>query len=226
MQNGTRLSAGTSRRALVAAGAGWVLGAGGLLLPASLDEAEARGSLGGAMGGRHGKDHRGRSKHRKNNKNDNDGQARDQGLFSKDCSVAFLNQTGTTFQVNIQLDSGYWSCDTSGCLSCGPGFNSPIYADGSVTFNINANEWGAHDGVSYDDTWVGITASNPDVGEPKMTIGPLTEYYGVDLSQSESLAVGEGFQYRWASPNGTFYLERLADTSDYKMFRVTAQPSD
>lgn len=53
----------TSRRALVAAGAGWALNVAGLFLPTTDDEAEARtGSDGGKLGGRHGKDHRGENK--------------------------------------------------------------------------------------------------------------------------------------------------------------------
>jgi hypothetical protein len=55
MKRQTRSSAAISRRTLVTASAGWMLGAGGLILPAPIDEAEARD---GGLGGRHGQDHR------------------------------------------------------------------------------------------------------------------------------------------------------------------------
>ena len=61
---------GGSRRRLLAGAGGLVLAASGLFLPEWLEEAEARkGTLGGANGGRRGKDHRGR--HRKRSHGDN-----------------------------------------------------------------------------------------------------------------------------------------------------------
>lgn len=59
MLNGTRLSAGISRRALATAGAGWALSTGGLLLPAAIDEAVARK---GDKGGKKDKNRNGQGK--------------------------------------------------------------------------------------------------------------------------------------------------------------------
>ncbi len=102
METGTRVSTVISRRALVAAGTGWVLGAGGLVLPASIDEAEAReGALGGKMGGRHGKDHRGRNKDR-GDENDNRDEARNQRIGIRDVTLGFENLSSFTLQVKVK----------------------------------------------------------------------------------------------------------------------------
>jgi hypothetical protein len=85
-----------SRRALVTAGAGWVLGAAGLLLPAARDEADARG---GALGGRHGQNQRGRDKH--HGQHEHDGHHRrsgDQSVRNKDVKVTFINGTSQTMR--------------------------------------------------------------------------------------------------------------------------------
>lgn len=90
---------------------GFVLTAGGLLLPEWLLEAEARdGALGGSKGGRRGKDHKGRHKKRKHgNKKDKgkDDAPRGAGLFRStaltvvnkgvnplDCSFFYRIKTG------------------------------------------------------------------------------------------------------------------------------------
>jgi hypothetical protein len=93
MNTGVRESSALSRRTLMAAGAGWALGAAGLYLPESMNEAEAReGALGGAMGGRHGKNHRGRNKRRDDDGNDKGDEARDQDIWGlKNAWVEFHN---------------------------------------------------------------------------------------------------------------------------------------
>ncbi len=70
---------GLGRRSVLGgAVAGFVLSAGGLLVPSAADEAAAReGALGGALGGRHGKDHKGR--HRRRSHGDKKGKGKGKG---------------------------------------------------------------------------------------------------------------------------------------------------
>jgi hypothetical protein len=73
----------TRRRLLRAATGGFALAACGLLLPAGPGETDAReGALGGAMGGRHGKDRRGR--HRRRTHGDQKGQKDDKNKGKDD----------------------------------------------------------------------------------------------------------------------------------------------
>jgi hypothetical protein len=66
--------AALSRRAILGgAAAGFALAANGLFLPERLQETEAReGANNGELGGRHGKDHRGRDRDRHRNRRDRD----------------------------------------------------------------------------------------------------------------------------------------------------------
>jgi hypothetical protein len=207
MNSETRQSLAITRRALVAAGAGRVLGAGGLFLPDARAEAQARGALGGAMGGRHGKDHRGRNKHRKNDKNDDDGQPRDQGLFSKGCSVSFRNQNSVTYTVKCSVADAR---GISATRDCPRGFSDKILsADDDIQGTIHVPGW-PQDLV--------LLAQNPAIGQPSAALGPA-QYIAY---QGHSLAEGEGFDYIGWDSTSRFHMERLADSSDYKEFLITA----
>ena len=71
----------TRRRLLRAATGGFALAASGLFLPEGPEEADAReGALGGAKGGRHGKDLQGRSRHRSHDDKNHKGQHGHDGL--------------------------------------------------------------------------------------------------------------------------------------------------
>lgn len=220
MPRETRSFAGLSRRTLVAAGAGWVLGAGGLFLPGTMDEVEAReGALGGAKGGRHGKNHRGRDKHRGKGENDKDREPQEEGLFSKGVSLAFKNQGSDSFTVSVMFDNG-----GSSSRVADPGFYDTLYADsGSVTIQLAAAAWGATG-------WLQIDAVNPAIGAPYVKMGPPERcgYYECSSTQSQSLSEGEGFDYvwNWGAPgqSDTFRADRLSDSSDYKLFLITALP--
>src|SRR4051794_25410338 len=93
MTTDVRESTAISRRTLMAAGAGLVLGTASLVLPGSMDEAAARGSQGGKMGGRHGKDHRGRDKHHDNHERRQRHQRTEKKRGIKDVQATFINDT-------------------------------------------------------------------------------------------------------------------------------------
>ena len=100
-----RGSTAISRRALVAAGTGWMLGAGGLVLPGSMDEADAReGALGGNMGGRHGKNQRGRDKLRDKDENDRHPDPREPDRFvrNKWMNLTIVNGSSQNVEIEVQ----------------------------------------------------------------------------------------------------------------------------
>lgn len=159
-----------SRRAVVAAGAGWVLGTAGLLLPAPGDEAEARGALGGAKGGRHGKDHRGRNKNRGKDRDPNDNDAnepRDEGL--RGIRLTLINGSDSTLVVSGQapLAPGErWSED-----------------DGPTTFFV----------FSVRSQNYQFYAQNPIIGQPYVLISldpSLDRAYYHEFSEGEEFTSG------------------------------------
>lgn len=216
----TRIATATSRRALVAAGAGWVLGAAGLLLPAAGDEAEARGALGGAKGGRHGKDHRGRDKRRDKNKNDQTrdderGQAREEGQNVLGVRVTFANLTSS--QVNLQINEG--------------GADG-VYEDPN-NFSLYPQQWGGpwqssvelidSEGGLANKVWFILTSQghtldvqvkNPWVGTPGIYITDQTTNTDVF---NETFDVGRQVD------SGLFLANRDADTTLYKEFRLSVR---
>jgi hypothetical protein len=200
MKTEPRLSPAISRRAVVAAGAGWVLGAGGLFLPVAIGEAEARSALGGKMGGRHGKDHRGRHKqrgHDRNDKGDNkNDNVQDQGL--KSVSVGFTNASSEDITVTPNHDEG---STASVVLKPNAGITPWLGKD--------------YDGVNAKLLIKGqdyrFYAFNPVLGQPIAQIENastgVTEF-------DESFDEGEEFT------SGNFWLKRLNDTDNYKVFEV------
>lgn len=102
MPNDAELPVG-SRRALLGAAGGFVLAASGLMLPGWLQEAEARGALHGARGGRRGRDHKGRHKQRshgdkKENNKDQD-KPRGFGLNGIEFTIVVDHANGKTFDM-------------------------------------------------------------------------------------------------------------------------------
>lgn len=84
-------TAGSRRRLLSGAAGGLVLATSGLFLPEWLAETEAReGALGGAKGGRRGKDHKGRHKKRSHGGKKEKGQDKPRGGSSKKLPIKFL----------------------------------------------------------------------------------------------------------------------------------------
>jgi hypothetical protein len=214
---GARTACQGTRRGLLAAAAGFILGGGGLLLPASGDEVAARkDALGGKMGGRHGKNRRGRDQSRKgNNPNNvsNNGRGVNQlgGIFSMDCSVSFRNQSAVSYEVYLR--------NTDQLLECGPGFSGPLYAGGDLLeFVFRLPEWGEED--------LQLGFSNPDIGEPWVEYGQEGICDSSDQQQVQDcydhhpLDVAEIVRFDWQERS--FSVERQSDSSDYKMFLVTA----
>ncbi len=143
----------------------------------------------------------------KNNQTNNNGSQNTNQLgdvFALGCSVAFNNQISVTYNVTVIGANG------NVLLDCPPGFNSTLSVnDGPVTFVIHSSGW-------EKDLW--IQAFNPDFGAPGV-VYRANECAG-DCDTSHTLSEGEGFWIDW---NGnSFLVERQSDSSDYKMFFVTA----
>lgn len=97
-----RVTAG-SRRHLMRAAGGLVLGARGLFLPDWLEEAEARkGANGGSLGGRRGKDRRGRQKRKRRDRGEN--QDKQQDRDKPRGENPFLNREVAVFVHNYRKD--------------------------------------------------------------------------------------------------------------------------
>lgn len=202
MQTEIRESTGMARRGLMLAGAGLLLGTAGLVLPGSLEETDARGALGGSMGGRHGQDHRGRNKHRGKNRNDKDREPREEGIFASDGVDAFIiNATPS----DIVIDHG--NGDPTYVIAPGArGEEGRYFTYYSIFATIRNKDYS-------------IELENPEIGRPSVTIKNLTS--GV-TEFDESLSVDQEVA------GYTFKVKRLADytvqgsSQEYKQFEITA----
>jgi hypothetical protein len=180
-----------SRRALMAGGAGWVLGAAGLILPASIDGAEARD---GALGGRHGQDHRGRDKDHGNPKNHGkDHRTHKKSL--KDVEVTFINGTSETIRLNILYN------ETQHFLA--PQERETV-TESSTVLGVEL--------LARNDTHYFVSAGNPALGLPHVWIRD---------EDSNTLVFDERLTEGQQIDSYAFLVTRLNDTADFKVFEIT-----
>ncbi len=109
--------ANTTRRQWIRPASGVLLAAGGLVLPARREEAEARpgGSRDGELGGRHGKNQRGRKQDRDHGqkKDRHDGPPPGRGIFELR-TMAIVVHNYRPFPVQVR---GWQHDDCAGCIS-------------------------------------------------------------------------------------------------------------
>lgn len=146
-----------------------------------------------------------------NNQNSNGGGGLGD-IFALGSSVAFSNPTASTYTIQVIGPNG----DVN--FTCPPGFNATLsHSDISVEFIIRYA--GAHADLY-------MRAYNPDVGEPYVAYEINGGCVGncspgpVGLA-SNAFSVGEIFTIPWFDGK-SFQVERQSDSSDYKMFLVTA----
>jgi len=188
----------------MATGAGWVLGTAGLFLPGSMDEAEARGALGGKLGGRRGKDHRGRNKHRGEDENDESDEPRSENLGLKNVMIGFTNGSGKPFKVKVVA----WNNQE---------FPSVYVAPGDTKFYQSGGEWIKAGFSSGGADVVHLEAQNPAFGEPYVIVkDDFGTYMDPYLSENEQ------FTFTEKSSGNQYLVRRGSDTDDYKTFYVTS----
>ena len=139
------------------------------------------------------------------------------GVFGLGVSVAFNNPTTSTYTIRVVGENGDLN------YTCPPGFNATLSTDDTaVVFAIHLQGWADN---------LFLQAINPLIGEPYVISG--SEYTcthsgevsppifcGTD-AQEPSLDVGESAVFSWLNGK-SFKAERQSDSSDYKMFLVTA----
>jgi hypothetical protein len=217
------LAAGNSRRKILRALG--VVGASGLLAVAGLEVMAGERPHQRLQGRTPQRNRKQRNKNNNNNQNNNSNNNQNTNgggglgsIFGLGTSLSFHNQSTVTFWVQIPASGqGLW---------CGPGFSGTLDAgDEAVTFVIN-----------YSPQWSGslhIGAFNPDIGEPWVEFGregacdSSDPQHVEDCYDHHPLSVGESFQFDWGgAPDGveqrSFKAERQSDSSDYKMFLITA----
>ena len=227
------LEAGLGRRALLGGAAGgFALAAGGLLLPDWLaaEAAEGQGRLGGELGGRHGKNQRGRNEQRRRRRqrrreqdrrqrgrNDDDDTPRGGGLFDPFnifVGVRFTNEQTISQRAHLTFQTYN-----------DPGFGRPKTWDTKEHATLELEETTSYKfdvpkvrvvvDVPAVARWVEI--DNPFVGFPLVTV------YNQDRSREVSTRFGEGEEgvYRGGEFNDEILkIRRNKDTPGYKNFVI------
>lgn len=208
-----------SRRHLLAVTAsGVALGASGLFLPGVTEDSLARGgSNDGELGGRRGKNHRGRDNHRHHreqkdrNKKGKDGEP-GSGLRLIEFVVSYAGSAASIKikAYSVLVDPEIWTKVDE----------RDVARNSGATFSVRdltAGLWIA-------DRYV-VKGQNP-LGYPTVTLG-----YGGTVKEKGPWVGGTAVVYRGLSENEvapamsidgyTFEAQRLVDSDDYKRFKIT-----
>jgi hypothetical protein len=217
-ESGTRTPrwvAATSRRGLVAAGAGWALSAAGLLLPAADDEAEARtGADGGTLGGRRGKNHRGentnqRQHRRKHHAGHHDTPVHHHSVLTKDIYVAIFNQSASPITVRYESGANQRS------NSIGPGGENDFAGGASTLTAYITTPLGCVDPNAMfcpQDWTFRLYVENPLIDRPAVSVNTYGSTRLADPPLARTyMSVGD----RIDVPQYGFWVQRNADF-DYK----------
>ena len=215
-----------SRRTLLGAAGGCAIGtagghalsAAGLWLPNGLADAEAReGAFGGVLGGRHGKNRRGRGhQHRRGKHHD---RSKDRGApKSGSGTLGPEGELKITFVLindsAVEIDSTcfYYTWDSQDCDNCSFGHDDKTVPAGeSVEFVTNVKKaalWFDHDRHH-------VWAKNPFFGYPVIEIFSAGGRGGAG---PKNMAVGDTLSWR----HGIYQIEvkRQDDYQDHKVFWV------
>lgn len=157
-----------------------------------------------------------RTNRRRNNNRNTDNQANNKNnnqtnqlgsVFGLGTSVAFDNQLSVTYKVTVIGENGNVEYE------CPPDWNNTLSVtddDGAVTFVIQYAGWEKN-------LW--IQAHNPLFGAPVVGYKANGCDTG-DCETTQTLGEDEGFWIDWY--DNRFLVHRQPDSSDYKMFLVTA----
>jgi hypothetical protein len=148
-----------------------------------------------------------RNNQNNNNNNNNNNQTNQLGsTFGLGVSVEIYNQNSATYSVRF--------ADDVVVTQYPPGYRAILLqSSADFGFVFQYPRWGGSDLL--------MVASNPDIGEPEMMYMLDGGCGPVDCSTTQSLSVGESFIISW-NDGKSFKVERQSDSSDYKMFLVTA----
>ena len=205
---------GMSRRGLMRAAAGaFVLTASGLYVPDAAEEAEAReGTFDAKVGGRHGKDHRGRDRGR-----DRDRHRRDRdkepdrdppkGIFDNDIQFIFVNNNDAGSEP-IGVTCEYWRGSTLDVI------DKTAMPGAGVSFNTASNQALLYIDHNRHIVW----AESPFFGYPTIKINSAGNRGGAGPKDMD-----EGDTLSWQHGNYKIDVQRLPDSSTYKVFTVSYQ---
>lgn len=216
-----------SRRAILGgAAAGFALAANGLFLPEGLQETEAReGANNGELGGRHGKDHRGRDRDRHRHRRDRDHRRhrrdrdeesdrdRPRGPFDdqgeRNIEFVFLNNNERgTDPIHVTCYSYKWG--TEEAISSE---NKTARPDAGVGFKTTVKFASLYIDKDRHVVW----AKNPFYTEP--TIEIAMSGGGISTAGPKAMEVGAMLSLQRQAYK--IDVKRLDDTKDYKLFTVT-----
>lgn len=215
-----------NRRGLLAAAAGsFALAASGLFLPQWLEEAAARpGAAGGELGGRRGKDQKGRDKKRDRGKkrdkhDDNDKQKAPGCPWPKGIRFEFA-AGGISKSVKVDFYKLTYDSDL-GIVQYAQLLQSRTVAPYSTVAFQSAH---ADCMVRIDDNDF-IEGRNPLAGWPEVTLGYGGEITGSGVWNPSTIVVpameiDEGESARMTQGDWDVDCERLSDLCDYKVFSV------
>lgn len=204
--------AGLSRRALLG---GFALSASGLFLPASREQTEARdGAAGGQLGGRHGKDHRGRNgdrhRHRRDRDKDPDRHP-PKGILDNEgvLNIEFIfvnNNVAGTGPIGVTCYSYDWG--THAVLSSEV---KSVRAETGVDFKTSVK----HASLYFDHDRHVVWARNPFYDYPTIEI---TSAGGRVTVGPRAMAEGDVCSSRYGTAK--IDVTRLRDAEGYKVFSV------
>ena len=220
---------GTTRRAMLSAAAGgFALAASGLFLPDWLEEAEARdGAYGGKLGGRHGKDHRGRDKRKRRTHGNKKDKGRDKndspprGTVIRDVAFSIQNQRSTSVRLRVlQIDrdqNAYvtkWDWDNIEPNSTKDyrASENVVIAEFFPEFNVN--------GVNSRRVMQGY---NPPWSYPSVSIGWVPrdwDGHGIPTFEQE-ISFEQEAGATFTRDDMKFEVFRLNDSANHIEFRVT-----
>ena len=214
--NGARDEAGLNRRTILGgAAAGFALAANGLFLPEWLQETEAReGVNNGEMGGRRGKDHRGRDRDRRRHHRDRDqkpdrdppkGIFDNEGVLNIQFNLINNNDAGTA-PIDATCFSYQW--DTLVAITWE---DKTVLPESGRSFKTTVKKASLYIDESRHIVW----AKNPFFGFPTIEI---TSAGGRSGAGPKNMDVGDTLS--WQSGNYKIDVTRYGDTDDHKVFRV------
>ena len=210
--------AGFSRRGLIqTAAGGLVLAASGLFLPEWPEAIEAaEGAYGGKLGGRHGKDHRGRHRRRTHGDKKDKGGNNDHGPRG--------SFRGIEWQVNCSEAVGPFLVECWGSGSSRIDFKvggATVSHDHPATFQTD---------VRFALLWIDfkyyVAAENPAAGFPRVTLGHGGTYDPTNHWRNGTVVVDAQVvtEDHIAAPMNVdghhFVVLRETDSDDYKRFRL------
>lgn len=214
--------AGVSRRTMLGTAVrGFALAASGLFVPRWLEEPEAKsGTYGGRLGGRRGKNRRGRSQaqRRDNNKNDNDG-PRGASRISEPhvrwIKFNLYNDLATPNQASViepwvRLEGSQWGKFPNASLANGASAAFPFRSSFQAALHIDSQFY--------------VEGRNFAIGTPQIVLardGRMTQT-GYEAAQGTTTirALAEGEEIVRFLAGRRFAVKRIPDSNDYIEFDV------